>query len=99
MTREEIKEELSDVILDLGGLSFSNVNSLLEEDSAVTFEGEDLIEIAEHFYNLPKKGLWNSEKVIEWLRNNSSKYMTEGINYPHYAYNSLVDDLTKAMEK
>lgn len=46
----------------------------------------------------PKEGLWDSEKVIMWLKNNASKYMMEGINYPHYAYNGLVDDLCKAME-
>ena len=61
MTQEEIKEELSDVLLNLGGLSFSNIYSLLEEDSAISFEGEDLIKIACHFAE------WQKQKDFEEL--------------------------------
>ena len=104
MTREEIKEELSDVILDLGGLSFSDVNSLLEEDFAVTFEGKDLIEIAEHFYNLPKKGLWDGKKVCKYLEEHAGNFMTlendeEGELCTVYYQKGLVDNLRKAMDE
>lgn len=104
MTREEIKEELSDVILDLGGLSFSDVNSLLEEDFAVTFEGKDLIKIAEHFYNLPKKGLWDAEKVCKYLEEHAGNFMElendeEGELRHVFYQKGLVDNLREAMEE
>ena len=47
----------------------------------------------------PREGLWDAEKVIEWLKDNSKKYVVcyeDG--YSHYAHNSLVEDLRKAME-
>jgi len=46
----------------------------------------------------PREGLWDAEKVTEWLKNNSSNYMVEGKNYPNYAYIALVEDLAKAMK-
>lgn len=99
MTREEIKKELSDVLLDLGGLSFSDVHNLLEEDSAVTFEGKELIEIAKHFYNLSKKGLWDSEKVCEFIEDKIDDYLFINKDWNAAQLNSkFIEDLRKAME-
>lgn len=47
----------------------------------------------------PRKRLLDAEKVIEWLKSNSSKYMIEDIDFSYYAYSSLVEDLRKAMGK
>ena len=48
----------------------------------------------------PRKGLWDGEKVIGWLKNNSHKYVVcDESDFSHYAYNSLIDDLRKAMEE
>lgn len=99
MTREKIKDELSDVLLNLGGLSFSDAYSLLEGDSAITFEGEDLINIAEHFYNLPRKGLWDAEKVIKWLRAHIDNYANYNIKTDECFVNDFEEDLKKAMEE
>jgi hypothetical protein len=105
MTREEIKNELSDVLLDLGGLSFPDVNDLLEGDSAITFEGEDLIKIAEHFYNLPRKGLWDAKKIVDWILNNYGTYeQTYTDNSGNHTYSDFqigqfIRNLREAMEE
>ena len=41
----------------------------------------------------PREGLWDAEKVIDWLKENSKKYVVcyeDG--YSHYAHNSMIDD-------
>ena len=78
---------------------FLFLNELHSSKQIQIFAYNRFLEGAEWADQHPREGLWDSEKVIEWLRNNSSKYMTEGINYPHYAYNSLVEGLQKAMEE
>lgn len=94
MTREEeIKRKAHLRMKD-----FSFLNEFHSNKQIQIFAYNRFLEGANWADQHPRKGLWDAEKVIEWLRNNSSKYMTEGINYPHYAYNALVDDLTKAME-
>lgn len=50
----------------------------------------------------PRKGLWDSEKVIEWLKNNASQYMEDNHKYGEgceYDTAELVKDLAKAMEE
>lgn len=45
----------------------------------------------------PKKGLWNSEKVIEWLRANIHDYYE--VNEFQEWFDSMYKDLKEAMEE
>ena len=59
----------------------------------------EFIKGAEYADQHPRKELWDAEKVIEWLKNNSHKYVVcDESDFSHYAYNSLIENLHKAME-
>ena len=48
----------------------------------------------------PRKGLWDKEKVIGWLKENVQNYTySDGWGDAYIDEEWLVDDLTKAMEK
>lgn len=49
----------------------------------------------------PKEGLWDSKKVIEWIKNNAGSYLEDNHKFgegSEYCTTELLDDLRKAME-
>ena len=50
----------------------------------------------------PKEGLWDADKIIEWLQNNAGAYLEDNRKYGEgceYDTSELIKDLRKAMEK
>lgn len=50
----------------------------------------------------PRKGLWDTEKVIKWLRNNAGIYLEDNHKYGEgceYDTSELIKNLCKAMEE
>ena len=46
----------------------------------------------------PRKGLWDAEKVIKWLRTNIDNYANYNVKTNKCFVNDFEEDLTKAME-
>ena len=46
----------------------------------------------------PRKGLWDSEKVIKWLRANIDNYANYNVKTDECFVNDFEEDLLKAME-
>lgn len=49
----------------------------------------------------PKEGLWDAQKVTDWLRNNAGMYLEDNRKYGEgceYDTQELIKDLRKAME-
>ena len=47
----------------------------------------------------PRKGLWDAEKVIKWLRANIDNYANYNIKTDECFVNDFEEDLCKAMEE
>ena len=47
----------------------------------------------------PRKGLWDSEKVIKWLRANIDNYANYNVKTDECFVNDFEEDLCKAMEE
>ena len=90
---DDREKERSQAAENYGNTKYSDgINSLIC--------AEDFLAGAKWADQHPRKGLWDAEKVIEWLKDNSKKYVVcyeDG--YSHYAHKSLVEDLRKAMEE
>jgi len=64
----------------------------------VTWAAKEAINWADQH---PRKGLWDAQKVIEWLRNNAGTYLEDNRKYGEgceYDISELIKDLRKAME-
>lgn len=47
----------------------------------------------------PRKGLWDSKKVIKWLRANIDNYVNYNVKTNEHFVNDFEEDLRKAMEE
>lgn len=84
---------------------FVYANNIYMERKCELFEVKDIahdfVQGAIYADQHPRKGLWDSEKVVEWIKNNFS---CSGHGFPlHYLHTSyqpedIVKDLCKAME-
>lgn len=57
-----------------------------------------VLEMAEWVDEHPRKGLWESEKVIKWLRTNIDNYANYNVKTDECFVNDFEEDLLKAME-
>lgn len=54
---------------------------------------------AQYAYSNPRKGLWDAEKVIEWLQENADSYTWyDEMEGESGMINEFIEDLRKAME-
>lgn len=94
MTREEEIEKKAEEIAE----SFRTARSFSKHPSDIAYSAA--IEMAEWADQNPRKGLWDSKKVIKWILENADKHTwydeTEnecGIT------DNFIEDLQKAMEE
>ena len=57
-----------------------------------------LQDLADYKDQHPRKGLWDSEKVIKWLRANVDNYASYNVKTDECFVNDFEEDLCKAME-
>ena len=73
--------------------SFVYANNIYMERKCELFEikdiAHDFVQGAIYADQHPREGLWDAEKVIEWLRNNQHGFVLTDID---------IEDLCKAME-
>ena len=89
MTREE---EIRQVSENYGNQKHSDgINALIC--------AEDFKEGVNWADQHPRKGLWNAEKVIKWLRANIDNYANYNVKTDECFVNDFEEDLQKAMEE
>lgn len=92
MTNEEIKEKAKEI-----AESFRTARSFSRHPSDIAYEAA--IQMADWADQNPRKGLWDSEKVIKWLRANIDNYAYYNVKTDECGVNDFEEDLQKAMEE
>lgn len=85
-------------------MAYERLNEIFKKANELAAKNKDLkdlefikcyrtaIEMAKWADEHPKKGLWDGEKVIEWLKENFERYVY------NYGIDEVIVGLTKAME-
>lgn len=82
---------------------FVYANNIYMERKCELFEVKDIahdfVQGAIYADQHPRKGLWDAEKVIKWLRANIDNYANYNVKTDECFVNDFEEDLLKAMEE